>query len=44
MNQNRTVSAGPTEDLSQWVGWSLIWSRALDSDIVTESQSIENIS
>ena len=25
---------------SQWVGWGLIWSQALDSDIVPESQSI----
>ena len=26
------------EDTPQWVGWGLIWSQALDSDIVAESQ------
>ena len=26
------------EDTTQWVGWGLIWSQALDSDIVAESE------
>ena len=27
-----------SRSLSQWVGWGLIWSQALDLDIVPESQ------
>ena len=30
--------------LPQWGGWGLIWSQALDSDTVPESQSLQNIS
>ena len=42
---NQIVSkCQPCMDSTRWVGWGLIWSQALDSDIVPESQSIENIS